>query len=157
MAGIKKIYVTKEGRAKLEEELQHLYEVRRPEVASRIQAAKEEGDISENAGYEEAKREQAFVEGRVLTIEGMLKNVEIIQNEGPSDKVRLGTRVTVVEDGGSEKEVYQIVGSVEADVASGYISNESPLGQSLMGRSAGDSVSVEAPSGTLAFTIVALE
>jgi transcription elongation factor GreA len=157
MAGIKKIYVTEEGRAKLEEELQHLYEVRRPEVASRIQAAKEEGDISENAGYEEAKREQAFLEGRVLTIEGMLKNVEIIQNEGPSDKVRLGTRVTVVEDGGSEKEVYQIVGSVEADVASGYISNESPLGQSLMGRSVGDSVSVEAPSGTLSFTIVALE
>jgi transcription elongation factor GreA len=157
MAGIKKIFVTEEGRAKLEEELQHLYEVRRPEVASRIQAAKEEGDISENAGYEEAKREQAFVEGRVLTIEGMLKNVEIIQNEGPSDEVRLGTRVTVVEDGGSEKEVYQIVGSVEADVASGYISNESPLGESLMGRSVGDSVSVEAPSGTLAFKIVALE
>jgi transcription elongation factor GreA len=157
MAGIKNIFVKEEGRAKREEELQHLYEVRRPEVASRIQAAKEEGDISENAGYEEAKREQAFVEGRVLTIEGMLKNVEIIQNEGPSDEVRLGTRVTVVEDGGSEKEVYQIVGSVEADVASGYISNESPLGESLMGRSVGDSVSVEAPSGTLAFKIVALE
>ena len=157
MAEIKKIFVTEEGRAKLEEELQHLYEVRRPEVASKIQAAKEEGDISENAGYEEAKREQAFVEGRVLTIEGMLKNVEIIQNEGPSDEVRLGTRVTVVEDGGSEEEVYQIVGSVEADVAGGYISNESPLGESLMGRSVGDSVSVEAPSGTLAFKIVALE
>ena len=157
MAEIKKIFVTEEGRAKLEEELQHLYEVRRPEVASKIQAAKEEGDISENAGYEEAKREQAFVEGRVLTFEGMLKNVEIIQNEGPSDEVRLGTRVTVVEDGGSEEEVYQIVGSVEADVAGGYISNESPLGESLMGRSVGDSVSVEAPSGTLAFKIVALE
>ena len=157
MAGNKKVFLTEEGRAKLEEELQHLYEVRRPEVAARIQAAKEEGDISENAGYEEAKREQAFVEGRVLTIESMLKNVEIIQQEGPSDEVRLGTRVTVVEDGGSEKEVYQIVGSVEADVASGCISNESPLGQSLMGHSVGDSVLVKAPSGTLSFKIVAIE
>lgn len=157
MAGNKKIFVTEEGRAKLEEELQHLYEVRRPDVAAKIQAAKEEGDISENAGYEEAKREQAFVEGRVLTIEALLKNVEIIQTEGPSDEVRLGTCVTVVEDGGSEKEVYQIVGSVEADVAKGYISNESPLGESLMGRSVGDSVSVNAPSGTLAFKIVAIE
>jgi transcription elongation factor GreA len=153
----KKVFLTEDGRAKLEEELQHLYEVRRPEVAARIKAAKAEGDVSENAAYEEAKREQAFVEGRVLTLETMLKDVEIIRQEGPSDNVRLGARVTVVEDGGSEQEVYQIVGSVEADVASGYISNESPLGRSLIGRSVGDSVDVEAPSGILSFRIVAIE
>lgn len=153
----KKVFLTEEGRAKLEEELQYLYEVRRPEVAARIKAAKAEGDVSENAAYEESKREQAFVEGRVLTLETMLKDVEIIRQEGPSDNVRLGTRVTVVEDGGSEQEIYQIVGSVEADVASGFISNESPLGRSLMGRSVGDSVDVEAPSGILSFRIVAIE
>lgn len=157
MAESRKVFLTEEGRQKLVDELNYLYEVRRPEIASRIHAAKMEGDITENAGYEEAKHEQAFVEGRILTIENMLLDAEIIKQEGPSDRVRLGTRVTIVEEGGSGPEVYHIVGSAEANVANGCISNESPLGKSLIGCTVGDSVSVKAPSGTLLFKITAIE
>ncbi len=157
MAESRKVFLTEEGRQKLLEELNYLVEVRRPEIAARIHAAKMEGDVTENAGYEEAKHEQAFVEGRILTIEKMLQDAEIIPHGGPTDRVRLGARVTIVEEGGSQPEVYQIVGSAEADVSNGCISNESPLGKSLMGCAVGDSVSVKTPSGTLSFRIMAIE
>jgi transcription elongation factor GreA len=156
MSTNKPVWLTEEGRAKLEEELEYLRTVRRPDVAAKIHAAKEEGDITENAGYDEAKRDQAFVEGRIMTLESMLKDAAIIQAGGPADMVRLGTKVTVVEDGSSSPESYQIVGSAEVDVSRGWISNESPLGKALLGRTVGESVSVQTPGGTLRFRIVSI-
>jgi transcription elongation factor GreA len=157
MSTNKKVFLTQEGHAKLVEELEYLRNVRRPEVAAKIHAAKEEGDITENAGYDEAKSDQAFVEGRILTLESMLKDAVIIQEGGPVDKVRLGAHVTVMEEGASSPESYQIVGSAEVDVSRGWISNESPLGKSLLGRTVGDSVSVQTPGGTLRFQIVSID
>lgn len=152
----KKVFLTPEGRRKLEEELEYLRSVKRPQVAQRIRAAKEEGDINENAGYDEAKNEQAFLEGRILTIESLLKNAVLIEEEGPSDRVRLGSRVTVRERGG-EPETFRIVGSAEADPSNGLISNESPLGSALLGHSVGDEVAVHTPDGLLYFTIVKIQ
>jgi len=156
MAG-KEIFLTPDGRRKLEEELDYLRTVKRPEVARRIQAAKAEGDISENAGYDEAKNQQAFLEGRIMTIENMLKNARMIDEEiGPTDRVRLGSHVTVKE-GSEPPETFRIVGSAEADPGKGLISNESPLGKALLGRTAGDQVQVRTPDGVLQFTIIEIQ
>jgi transcription elongation factor GreA len=148
--------LTPDGHKKLEEELQFLTTVRRPEVAKAIHEAKMDGDVSENAGYEEAKRQQAFLEGRIMTIQGMLKNAVIIESNGPSDTVLLGSQVTVLEDG-FDPESYVIVGSVEADPTAGRISNESPLGKALMGRRVGDRVAYEAPGGRIEMEILDIE
>lgn len=153
----KEIFLTPDGRRKLEEELDYLRTVKRPEVARRIQAAKSEGDISENAGYDEAKNQQAFLEGRIMTIENMLKNARMIDEElGPTDRVRLGSRVTVKE-GGEAPETFRIVGSAEADPGKGLISNESPLGKALLERTVGDQVQVRTPGGVLQFTVVEIQ
>lgn len=143
----KPIFLTPEGRAKLETELDHLRNVRRAEVAERIHAAKEEGDIMENSAYDEAKNEQAFVEGRILTIEQMLKNAVMIDPTRVSDTVGLGSYVTVVERGSRDDEIFQIVGSAEADPTRGRISNESPVGRALLGKRVGDEVQVRIPDG----------
>jgi transcription elongation factor GreA len=145
--------LTPEGYQKLEKELHHLTTVRRPEVARAIHEAKLDGDVSENAGYEEAKRQQAFLEGRIMTIEAMLKNAVIIQSNGPSDTVLLGSSVTVVEDGW-EPETYTIVGSAEADPGAGRISNESPMGKALIGHQVGDLVAFETPGGSVEVEIL---
>lgn len=145
----KPVFLTPEGRAKLEAELKQLREVRRPEVAERIRAAKEFGDPVDNAEYEEAKNEQAFVEGRVLTIEKLLSHaVEIRADHSLHDAVRLGSNVTVINDEG-EKEEYTIVGSAEVDPLNGKISNESPVGRALLGKRIGDVIEVAIPSGSL--------
>lgn len=149
----KAVFLTPEGKRKLEEELEYLRSVKRPQVAQRIRAAKEEGDIMENVGYDDAKNEQAFLEGRILTIESILKHAVLIEEEGPSDRVRLGSRVTVVERGG-EPETFRIVGSAEADPSNGLISNESPLGKALLGHEVGEEVAVNTPGGLRYFTIV---
>jgi transcription elongation factor GreA len=143
----KPIFLTPEGRAKLDAELENLRTVRRAEVAERIHSAKEEGDITENSAYDEAKNEQAFVEGRIMTIEQMLKNAVIINGTRASDIVGIGSYVTVVERGDRDDEVYQIVGSAEADPAKGRISNESPVGRALLGKREGDEVQVKIPDG----------
>jgi transcription elongation factor GreA len=150
------IFLTPEGYQKLEEELHYLKTVRRPEVASAIHEAKMDGDVSENAGYEEAKRQQGFLEGRIMTVEGMLNNAVLIESNGPSDVVILGSQVTVVEDG-FEPETYIIVGSAEADPGSGRISNESPLGKALMGHQVGERVTFETPGGTVEMEILSIE
>ena len=142
----KDIFLTPEGRRKLEEELDYLVNVRRPEVAGHIQAAKAEGDVMENAGYDEAKGQQAFLEGRIMTIENILKNAVMIDEEVPSDHVRVGSHVTIREEG-EEPETFRIVGSAEADPGNGKISNESPLGKALLDRTAGDTVQVRTPGG----------
>jgi transcription elongation factor GreA len=147
-------FLTKEGMKKLEEELRNLQTVRRHEVAERLHAAMEEGDIDENAEYDDAKNEQAFVEGRILMLENMLKNATLIdESVRASDEVLLGCKVTIVEGTGAP-EVYHLVGAAEADPTKGKISNESPLGKALMGRRVGDTVQVNAPAGLLTFRIV---
>ena len=150
-------FLTREGQQKLEEELHRLQTVRRHEVAERLHAAMEEGDIDENAEYDDAKNEQAFVEGRILTLEMMLKNAVIIDGESVHhDAVTLGAIVTIVE-GDNPPEEYHVVGAAEADPTQGKISNESPLGKALMGRCVGDSVQVNAPAGLLTFRVVAIK
>jgi transcription elongation factor GreA len=149
-------FLTPEGHQKLEEELSFLTTVRRAEVAAAIHEAKMDGDVSENAGYEEAKRQQAFVEGRIMTIQAMLESAVLIEASGPSDEVILGSRVTVVEDG-LEPESYTIVGSAEADPGAGRISNESPLGKALIGHKAGEKVTFETPGGSVEVEILSIE
>jgi transcription elongation factor GreA len=149
-------YLTPEGYKKLEDELEHLIEVRRPEVARAIHEAKMDGDVSENAGYEEAKRQQAFLEGRIMTVQSMLDSAVIIESNGPSDTVLLGSKVTVAENG-FEPERYVIVGSAESDPSSGRISNQSPLGSALMGRRVGDWVTFETPGGPVEMELLKIE
>jgi transcription elongation factor GreA len=153
----KPVFLTQEGKAKLEAELEHLRSVRRKEIAERIRAAKEGGDVTDNADYDDAKEQQAFVEGRILTIENMLRNAVIIETEGiGTDSVQLGSRVTVVDHEGMQ-ETYTIVGSAEAQPSNGRISNESPVGRALIGRRVGDEVMVNVPQGTLYFKILSIE
>lgn len=144
-------FLTQSGYDKLEQELNYLRTVRRQEVAQRLHQALEEGELLENAELEDARNEQAFVEGRILTLENMLRNAVLIE-EGPHETVRLGSYVTVVE-GNGPPETYQIVGSAEADPAHGLISNESPLGQALLGRKVGDTAEVNAPAGAFVVKI----
>ena len=149
-------FLTPEGYKKLEKELKHLINVRRPEVARAIHEAKMDGDVSENAGYEEAKRQQGFLEGRIMTIQGMLDSAVIIEASGPSDTVILGSKVTVAENG-FDPEQYVIVGSAESDPGGGRISNQSPLGRALMGHRVGDRVSFEAPGGRVEMELLEIE
>lgn len=151
-------YLTPEGLKKLEDRLKFLQDVRRPEVAERLRQALEEGgDLSENAEYEDAKNEQAFVEGEILRLEGILSSAQVIEEtKGKKDAVVLGSRVTVVEEGESDKEIYHIVGSAEANPAEGKISSESPLGKALLGAKVGAKVKVNAPAGEITFVIKAI-
>jgi transcription elongation factor GreA len=151
-------FLTPEGLKKLEEELDYLRTVRRAQVAERLHQALagESGELTENAEYEDAKNEQAFVEGRIATLEAMLSNVVLIKDQGAKGVVVLGSKITVKENG-SKPEVYQLVGAAEADPKAGRISNESPLGKALLGRRVGDDVKVNAPAGTLSFRIIAIE
>jgi transcription elongation factor GreA len=150
--------LTREGYEKLAAELEHLRTVRRAELADRLHRALDGGsELIANAEYEDAKYEQAFVEGRIQELEHILGTAQIIAKpSGRPDVVQLGTVVTVQEDG-SKQEAYHLVGAVEANPREGRISNESPLGGALMGRSVGDEVTIEVPDGPLTFIIKAIE
>lgn len=151
-------YLTPEGLQNLENRLKFLLEVRRPEVAERLRQALEEGgDLSENAEYEDAKNEQAFVEGEILRLETILSSAQVIEATGKKDSVVLGARVTITEKGTNDKEVYHLVGSAEANPQEGKISSESPLGKALLGKKVGDKVKVDAPAGELTFVVKAIE
>jgi len=152
----KPVYLTLEGKKKLEEELEYLITVRRKEVADAIKSAKEEGDLSENSAYDEAKMAQGFLEGRIQTIEAQLRNSVLIEKNGHSDAVHIGSVVTVSEDGIGE-ETYQIVGSAEADPLNGKISNESPIGQALLGAKVNDVVKAETPGGEIEFKVIKIK
>ena len=152
----KPTYLTREGFDRLEQELEHLRKVRRREVADRLHRALDEGPILENAELEDARNEQAFVEGRILTLEAMIGSAVIIEKEGTNEAVSLGSHVTVME-GGGPPETYHLVGSAEANPAEGFISNESPLGQALIGRKVGETAMVDAPAGPLVFKIVGIQ
>jgi transcription elongation factor GreA len=150
-------FLTREGYKKLEQELEYLRTVRRQQVARRLHEALEEGEILENAELEDARNEQAFVEGRILTLESMLSSVAIIEETGSRDTVGIGSRVTVVEEGDGLPETYYIVGTAEADPAKGLISNESPLGRAVMGRKVGEKATVNAPAGLLVFKVAEIQ
>ncbi|MFA6981686.1 MAG: transcription elongation factor GreA [Patescibacteria group bacterium] len=147
------VYVTKDGLESLKKELEELVDTKRTEVAKRIQEAREMGDISENAEYDSAKQEQAFVEGRITELEDIIKSAKV--SEGGGDAVVVGALVTVHVDGSDE--TFQIVGAPEADPMNGKISHESPLGLSLLGKKIGDKVEVEAPMGKLTYTILKID
>jgi transcription elongation factor GreA len=152
-------YVTREGLKKLEDELNFLCTVKRAEIAQRLHEAMEEGDIDENAEYDDAKNQQAFVEGRILALEAMLRNAVIIEDgQRGRDHIALGSVVTIQEVGdGTEVEQYTVVGSAEADPRHGRISNESPLGRALMGKQLEDHVTIDTPSGKLTFKVVEIK
>ncbi len=153
----KEIFLTPEGLAKLEEELEHLSTVRRQEVADKIQQAKELRSSVISPEYEEAKNEQGFVEGRILEIERIIKNATIIHHEDVNmEFVEVGNEVRVQLQDGSE-EHYTIVGSAEANPGEWKISNESPMGQALLGKRVGDEVEVEAPAGLLKLRILEIK
>lgn len=150
------VYLTAEGLKKLKEELEHLRTIRRKEVAERLREAMEGGDLIDNAEYEAAKNEQAFIEGRILEIEHKLAQARIIEPGESTGIVDIGNTVVVKQDG-KKRETFTIVGAAEADPKSGLISNESPLGQALLGHQVGDEVEVDAPAGVLSFQIVKIE
>jgi transcription elongation factor GreA len=153
-----KVYLTSEGVEKLSHELDYLINVRRPAMAERLRHAIGQGDLSENADYQTAKEEQAFLEGRIRELETMLLDAVIIEAaDGPKDRVVLGSRVTVTEDGGDGPETFVIVGPAESDPAHGRISNESPIGRALMARKVGERVKVQAPAGEMFLKITAIE
>ncbi|HYO89063.1 MAG TPA: transcription elongation factor GreA [Candidatus Limnocylindrales bacterium] len=151
-------YLTVKGLEELESRLKYLKETRRPEVAERLRQALEEGgDLTENAEYEDAKNEQAFIEGEVLRLESILSSAQVIEEtKGKKDAVRVGAHVTIVEEGSKEKEIYHLVGSAEANPQEGKISIESPLGKAILGAKVGDKVQVNAPEGPITFTIKAI-
>jgi len=149
-----KLYVTKDGLKNLKEELKELIDVKRLEVANRIKAAREMGDISENAEYDAAREEQSFVEGRIAELEEILKTAKV-SNTVDKTKVYVGSKVSVHVDG--DKEEFFIVGAPEADPMKRKISHESPLGAALLGKKVGDEVAVEAPVGKLKYTVLSIE
>lgn len=153
-----KFYVTQEGLRKLEEELEYLKTTKRAEVKERLKIARSYGDLSENSEYEAAKDEQGMVESRILMLENQLRNAVLIRDE---DKVKgvvtIGSTVTIREIPNGEREVYTIVGPAESDPLEGRISNESPIGKSLLGKQQGDIVTVPAPSGEVTFEILNVE
>jgi len=152
-------FLTKEGFQKLQEELEYLRTAKRMAVAARLHEAMEGGELIENAEYEAAKNEQAFVEGRIQELELLLATAKIIEENGKgkkSDIIQVGSKVTIKE-GNFEAETFTIVGAAEANPAKGLISNESPLGKALLGRKVGDEVKVNAPAGVLSFKVIKIE
>jgi transcription elongation factor GreA len=150
----KETVVTTEGLLKLQEELEELKTVHRRDVNDRIRQAKEFGDISENAEYEDAKQEQAFVEGRIIALEAMIRHARVIdESDFVAGEVHLGATVKVKELKGGQTLEFHIVGSTEADPTNHRLSNESPLGKALMGQKKGETVNVTTPRGVVAYKI----
>ncbi|MBT2569125.1 MULTISPECIES: transcription elongation factor GreA [unclassified Planococcus (in: firmicutes)] len=157
MANEKQFPMTAAGKQKLEDELDFLKTIKRKEVVERIKIARDFGDLSENAEYDSAKEDQAFVEGRISTLESMIRNAVIInENESNKDIVRLGTTVTFIEVPDGDKESYTIVGSAEADPLEGRISNDSPIAKSMIGRTIGENVKVLTPGGEMEIKILSI-
>lgn len=155
MSAEKKTVLTLDGIQKLEQELSNLKVVRRKEVAEKIKEARGQGDLSENAEYDSAKEEQAEIEARIVTIEKMLRNAEVIDEDGiTADTITLGSKVKLLDLEFDEELEYKIVGPAEADPGNGFISNESPLGVILLSKSAGETVEVVAPDGAIQYKIL---
>ena len=147
--------LTKKGKQDLEAQLEYLKTVKRAEISEQIKVARSFGDLSENAEYTEARNEQSRIEGRIQTLESTLRMATIVDDDEVNlEKVSIGTKVRLLDKEMDEEETYQIFGSMEADVANNIISNESPVGQALLGHSVGDEVSVEVPGGVAHFIIL---
>jgi transcription elongation factor GreA len=149
-------FLTRQGYQKLQEELEYLRTVKRQEVAQRLHEAMEGGELIEDAEYEAAKNEQAFVEGRIQELEMLLANARVIEETGKMEVIQVGATVTIQEEG-SEPEVYTIVGPAEANPREGRISNESPLGRALMDHRINDRVRVDAPAGSFYVLVLKVE
>lgn len=158
MADEKAIILTAEGLKNLEDELENLKVVRRKEVAAKIKEARMQGDLSENAEYDAAKEEQAEIETRIVQIEKMLRNAEVIaEDELHTGKVNLGNTVKIYDEEFEEEDTYTIVGAAEADPMEGRLSNESPLGIALLGHSVGDIVESNTPDGIVKYKILEIQ
>jgi len=154
----KKNIMTYAGLKKLEDELEDLKVNRRKEVAQKIKEAKEQGDLSENAEYDAAKEEQADIEARIVELEKILKNAEVIdEDDFVSDTITVGCAVTLLDIEFDEEMQFKIVGSTEANSLKGLISNESPLGIALLGKKKGETVEVEAPAGMIQYKVVDIQ
>lgn len=157
MSQAKKFIMTYEGVKKLEEELEYLKSVKRKEITEKIKVALGYGDLSENSEYDEAKNDQAFTEGRILQLENMLKNAQVVdESEIPSDTVSVGAVVKVKDYDFDEEVEYTIVGSAEADPMNFKISNESPVGEALLGKKIGDIIEVTVPEGVSKFEVLGI-
>lgn len=155
MSEVKKHIMTYDGIKKLEDELENLKTVKRKEITEKIKVALGFGDLSENAEYTEAKNEQAFVEGRIVQLENLLKNADVVdESEMPKDTVSIGCKVKVEDYEFKETIEYQIVGSAEADPMNDKISNESPVGKALMGKKKGNVVEAVTPNGVIKYKIL---
>ncbi|ARF18711.1 transcription elongation factor GreA [Sporosarcina sp. P3] len=158
MVSEKKFPMTAAGKAKLEEELEYLKTVKRVEVVERIKIARSYGDLSENSEYDSAKEDQAFVEGKISSIEGMIRNAVIItEDELNTDEVHLGKTVTFKEIPDGEQETYTIVGSAEANPMEGLISNDSPIAKALIGRKKDEIVKIQTPGGEMSVEILEIK
>jgi len=152
------LLLTSDGMEKLESELHHLKTVKRKEIADRIKEAISYGDITDNAEYEDAKNEQAFIEGRIITLEKMLRRARLLEKSAEDDHhIVLGSTVKLRDLDLDREEEYTLVSTAEADPAEKKISNESPVGKALMGRTIGDQVDVKVPAGTLKYKIEAVD
>lgn len=149
-------YLTADGIKKLQEEMEYLVNVRRREIAGQIADAKADGDISENAGYDEAKNAQAFNEGRILTVKNILSTAVVIGKNGSKEIVNIGCTVTIRDARFGDEETYTIVGSAEVDPVNGRISLKSPIGRALMGHRKGDMVDVQTPGGSVEFELISI-
>ena len=151
-------YITRPGLAKLRAELEHFRTVRRQEVADRIQRANSIGGTVDNAEYDEAKKEQAFIEGHILDVGKIINNAQIIEaRKGPSDIVAVGSKVTVLNQVRNKREKYFIVGSPEAEPSKGKISNVSPIGKALIGKKVGEVAEIKAPVGIINLEILEIK
>ena len=154
----REIILTPEGFQRLKEEIEYLSSVKRDEVAERIRAARDFGDISENSEYDDAKNEQAMLEARIYSLEERLRSAIIIDSDSvTTDKVGVGTKVTVQDMKAGDIVQYSIVGSSEADPAARKLSNESPVGRAIMGHKPGDKVTVIVPQGSKRLKVLAIE
>jgi transcription elongation factor GreA len=153
----KEVVLTEEGLRRLQEEVNYLSTVKREEVAERIRASREFGDITENSEYDDAKNEQALLEHRISMLQEKLRRARVIKDsEIDTEKVNIGNTVTLLDKDANEVRVYTLVGSAEADPAQGKLSNESPVGQAILGKKVGDVVTVPVPRGVLRYEILAI-
>lgn len=148
-------YLTKEKKTELEDEIKNLQSVRRKEIADALEYAKSLGDLSENAEYHQAREDQAYCEDRISHIEQILKNAIVVDTH-QTNVVSIGSTVTVQKKGDKNDRVFIVVGSEEADIPEGKISNESPIGEAILGKKKGDKVVVHAPKGDIEYTILAI-
>ena len=150
------VILTKEGLKELEDRLEYLKSVKRREIAEEIKIAREQGDLSENAEYDAARDEQSKIEGEIKDIEEKLKNVKIIEDSGDSSSVTIGCTVTILDVEMKEELTYQIVGTTEADIANGKISNESPVGHALLGKKIGETAVAKTPGGEIRVKVLGI-